>query len=301
MARENTTAEYPELPFRLGDELDGLGRVIRIEQEGPGVYYVAAKDPAGAFRLPGEYYVVRRDSPAIPREAKTYGVPLPQYPMLLCYALDEADNGHRIVRYELYKYRLQHGLPLPEQSALHDTAVYGMELHPEYFGPYPVPLHTPRGNTVRHKRLLNGVYWIETDQCRELLAVCYPIGQGDLPVMVQEWALQTDYDRTRGIHHTLGYLFFAGRHLCVALFELMQLHRELETNGMVDPAALMNAIWRDNPAYAVVYNLEEALGLHDTFGLLMQQVGVEQELVGSTEQMIVYSPEAGVTFLRFQG
>lgn len=192
-------------------------------------------------------------------------------------------------------------LPLPEQSAFHDTAVYGMELHPEYFGPYPVPLHTPRGNTVRHKRLLNGVYWIETDQCRELLAVCYPIGQGDLPVMVQEWALQTDYDRTRGIHHTLGYLFFAGRHLCVALFELMQLHRELETNGMVDPAALMNAIWRDNPAYAVVYNLEEALGLHDTFGLLMQQVGVEQELVGSTEQMIVYSPEAGVTFLRFQG
>ena len=129
----------------------------------------------------------------------------------------------------------------------------------------------------------------------------YPIGQGDLPVMVQEWALQTDYDRTRGIHHTLGYLFFAGRDLCVALFELMQLHRELETNGMVDPAALMNAIWRDNPAYAVVYNLEEALGLHDTFGLLMQQVGVEQELVGSTEQMIVYSPEAGVTFLRFQG
>ena len=53
MARENTAAEYPELPFRLGDELDGLGRVIRIEQEGPGVYYVAAKDPAGAFRLPG--------------------------------------------------------------------------------------------------------------------------------------------------------------------------------------------------------------------------------------------------------
>lgn len=53
MDRENTAAEYPELPFRLGDELDGLGRVIRIEQEGPGVYYVAAKDPAGAFRLPG--------------------------------------------------------------------------------------------------------------------------------------------------------------------------------------------------------------------------------------------------------
>ena len=49
MDRENTAAEYPELPFRLGDELDGLGRVIRIEQEGPGVYYVAAKDPAGAF------------------------------------------------------------------------------------------------------------------------------------------------------------------------------------------------------------------------------------------------------------
>ena len=70
--------------------------------------------------------------------------------------------------------------------------------------------------------------------------------------------------------------------------------------GMAWPSG-QRAIWRDNPAYAVVYNLEEARGLHDTFGLLMQQVGVEQELVGSTEQMIVYSPEAGVTFLRFQG
>lgn len=69
---------------------------------------------------------------------------------------------------------------------------------------------------------------------------------------------------------------------------------------MVDPAALMNAIWRDNPAYAVVYNLRSA-GAPRHLGLLMQQVGVEQELVGSTEQMIVYSPEAGVTFLRFQG
>ena len=152
MARENTAAEYPELPFRLGDELDGLGRVIRIEQEGPGVYYVAAKDPAGAFRLPGEYYVVRRDSPAIPREAKTYGVPLPQYPMLLSYALDEADNGHRIVRYELYKYRLQHGLPLPEQSALHDTGA-----PPHAPGEYCAPQEAAQRGVLDRDRPVPGI------------------------------------------------------------------------------------------------------------------------------------------------
>lgn len=106
------------------------------------------------------------------------GFPFPSIPCSCPTPWMRRTNGHRIVRYELYKYRLQHGLPLPEQSALRDTAVYGMELHPEYFGPYPVPLHTPRGNTVRHKRLLNGVYWIETDQCRELLAVCYPSDRG---------------------------------------------------------------------------------------------------------------------------
>ena len=53
----------------------------------------------------------------------------------------------------------------------------------------------------------------------------------------------------------------------MALFELMQLHRELETNGHGGPCGADERIWRDNPAYAVVYNLEEALGLHDTFGL----------------------------------
>ena len=47
MARENTAAEYPELPFRLGDELDGLGRVIRIGTGGAGGILRGRQGPGG--------------------------------------------------------------------------------------------------------------------------------------------------------------------------------------------------------------------------------------------------------------
>lgn len=87
------------------------------------------------------------------------------------------------------------------------AALYGMEKHPEYFGEYPVPGITPRGYTVRHKKIINGVYWLETDHCEEMLAVCYPIWQADITVPEQNLGEQLEHDRMQGIENTFGYLF----------------------------------------------------------------------------------------------
>ena len=65
--------------------------------------------------------------------------------------------------YEILKYKTMHNHPLPEGESLQDTALYGMELCPDYFGTYPVPPQTPWGRTLRHRPLDNGIYWMETD------------------------------------------------------------------------------------------------------------------------------------------
>lgn len=99
-------------------------------------------------------------------------------------------------------------LPIAEQAdSMYVAALYGMEKHPEYFGEYPVPGITPRGYTVRHKKIINGVYWLETDHCEEMLAVCYPIWQADITVPEQNLGEQLEHDRMQGIENTFGYLF----------------------------------------------------------------------------------------------
>ena len=229
MARENTAAEYPELPFRLGDELDGLGRVIRIEQEGPGVYYVAAKDPAGRSACRGGY-VVRRNSPAIPRGKDVWGS-LPQYPMLLSYALD--------------------GRTMDIESCAMSCINTGFSTA------CPCRSRAP-SMTPRYTDGPPGVFWCPSTRPGGILCAtrgCSTGCTGSRPTSAGNcWRSAIPSDRgPAGNGAGVGsakptmtgpaasiipwVICFCGRHLCVALFELMQLHRELETNGMVDPAA----------------------------------------------------------------
>ena len=79
---------------------------------------------------------------------------------------------------------------------------------------------TPRGFTVRHKTILNGVYWLETDRCEEMLAVCYPIWKSDISIPEQNQGEQLEYDRMYGIDNTLGYLFFSKQNSIIPLHEL---------------------------------------------------------------------------------
>ena len=138
--------------------------------------------------------------------------------------MEQEGSGAKIIEYEIFKYRVLHHLPLPEGETLHGCAVYAAELHPEYFGMLPVPALTPWGYTTRHRALANGIYWIETDQCEEVLAVSQPVWQTDLSDSVLRHARQTDYDREHGIVRTLGYQFFTKKVSCVAIFELLQYH-----------------------------------------------------------------------------
>ncbi len=58
-----------------------------------------------------------------------------------------------------------------------------------------LPIYTPNGFTVRYQTLENGIYWIETDECKEILAVCYPIWYAELPGTAQKLGKITEYDK----------------------------------------------------------------------------------------------------------
>lgn len=266
-----------------------LGEIYRWEEECPGVYYLAVLlDAANAE----EYYIVLEDAP-ISQEARAMGRPLQSAP-ILTYLLDSEDGAHTAVRYEVLKYLTLRGLPLPESSSLLDTALFGMERRPDYFGAYPVPFLTPWGRTLRHRPLDNGVYWIETEQCVEVLAVCYPVWDGELSEGLSELG------QTLEIEGEMGYLYFLKETACVALWELLRTRSELIDAGLIRKPELMNAIWRYQPGYALGYNAQEQAGLHDALGLLLYALGVEDRaLAGSPEYMIAVDPEAGTDYIGF--
>ncbi len=206
----------------LKEKLERLGRT---EEECPGVFYLST--PVG-----GEWYIVRRDTPEISDEAKAYGKPVKSNASLLFYSLDESTGGWRIIHYEILKYRVKHHLSA-DSNGLHNVAIFQAEVHPEYFGTYPVPLLTPWGYTLRNKMLLNGLYWLETDQCVRTLAVSYPLWSGDLTSDTLALAKQNAYDQKEEIETTLGYVFFSEEDSCFPLHELMNTHPDWDTSKLI--------------------------------------------------------------------
>lgn len=290
---EKEQADPNELPTALKEAFE---EIKLAEQVCPGVYYVSARrgeeDPAAR-----EYYVVFEDAPAISSQARAYGEQLPDWPDMRLYSFDQENSGYGIIEYEICRYQLKNSLPTQGDASLHSIAIYHMEQYPGYFGAYPVPLVTPRGYTVRHKALMNGIYWLETDRGEEVLAVCYPIWECDVTEETQRRGEQTDFDREHGIDTTLGYLFFPEEAACLVLFELWPCYEGLRTSGLIHYKALMNAIWSRFPEYAAAYNAQEQLSLHDSFGLLLHAVGCETELKASPDRMIALSPEEQVPYL----
>ena len=237
-----------KLPFDLTAE---LGEVAEAELKNPGVYYLALKN--GEHHP--EVYVVTKDAQAISEKARSYGQRFPDHPDLCVFDLQQPGSGRYVIDFELLRYRMKRHLPETEtEDSLHTAALYGAEEHPDYFGNFPVPFFTPRGCTVRHRTIMNGVYWLETDRCEEMLAVCYPIWQADISVLEQNLGEQLAYDQIRGIDNTLGYLFFPKQCSPIPLYELSLLHPEVVEDGAVDMAALQNAICEFYPEYTAIYN-----------------------------------------------
>lgn len=166
-----------------------------------------------------------------------------------------ADGAWLAVEYEVLRYKTKRGLPLPEGKTLQEAALYGMELLPNYFGAFPVPSLTPWGRTLRHCPLDNGVYWVETEQCVEVLAVCWPIWETELPdgLVAADQRLEQE-----GGH---GCLYFLRQTACTVIFELLQTRPALVNTGLIHRAELMNDVWNYQPRYALSCNVQEQMGL----------------------------------------
>ena len=276
-----------QFPYDVTDE---LGEVQFCEEQCPGVYFISCipKVNKGLCR---EFYIIEKGTQTIPGEVKRMGLQLAHTPELLAYALEDASGGQKIVAYEASKFRVMHGHPLPEGTTLRGIALDGMETNPEYFGTYPVPARTPLGYTLRHKAIDNGVYWIETDHCRRVLAVC-SILQDELSAAACALAVQERGDQGEG----LAYLFFTKETSCIPVYELMQARRNWWASGIINKQALENAIWRGYPEYAASYNLQEIAGQHDMPGLLLNDLNIPAGLTHSDEHMIAISPDADTEF-----
>lgn len=277
-----------DLPQKLGEVLGGTSP---LEVEGPGVYYLAG----GIY---GEFYIVEQSSSIISETAKSYGKQHPDFAGLLIFAFGDVHSGSKIIAYELEKYAAGQRLPDHDSASLRSVAVYAAEYHPEFFGTYPVPLRTPWGSTLRHKQIENGVYWLETDQCQEVLAICYPIWDSELSTEAISLGAITEYDQTHNID-VICYLFYKKEDACVPIFELLKTRQNWSRTGRIAIPALMNAMWRNHPGYVLGHNIREQAGANDVVSLLLRQFGMEAAPNISLENVIALFPDAGIEYLRF--
>jgi len=275
MRMENKLPQYQEL----------LDEAIVVQEECPGVQYICIERRENR---PMEYYIVDKNSPVISDEAKRYGKPFADRPDLLMYVLDDPAGGKAVIEYEIKKYRSANGLLKAEDESLGDFTPYAAELNPEYFG-ILLPSHsTPAGNTLRWRSLMNGIYLHETETCELIVSVCPPLCDHDFSEYAHGLGSKSE-DR----------LFFREQDACVALFELAQSYPELKASPLIDWPALMTAIWKRYPAYAISFNLSEQSGLHDPIANLLKALGVECEAESKPENMIEVSEDQGTKYLFF--
>lgn len=246
---KNNQIPISKLPFSF----DGLEREYGVihyaEQLCPGVYYISAAAKGIRPYVGSEYYVVTGDAPAISPAARAYGTPLPANPGVLLYPLDDCfDKGRRVVEYEIHKYLVEHGCPLPEGESLRADQVWGMEACPEYFGEFPVPEETPWGAAIRHEKIWNGLYWVESEGLGWVLAIAYPYCE-DLLDQTRALASPTEYDLENGIENTFGYRFYSYALSLLPLFELWAYAQDTWADR-INYAALKNAILETFPDFA---------------------------------------------------
>ena len=254
------------------------GTICYAEEVCPGVYEVLTKSDPPKRWSGAELIVVMEDAPAISLEARSYGMALPTAPGLLVYPdVDYYDKATHVVTYEIHTYLAEHGLPLPAGTSLLEDRLRGMEICPEYFGPFPVPEDTPWGRAIRHDRLWNGLYWLETEEAGWVLAIAYPLCE-DLLAETEAFAMLDRYGQEDGIDRTLGFRFYRYEMSCIPLFELLDFNTETWA-PKIDAAALRNAVLTSFPLYARRY--------------------AEEDLGCLRGQDIPYTPGAGTEFYHF--
>ena len=236
-----------DLSFDFHAVEEQYGRIHYAEAICPGVYYIGTRGSMTNPFFLEEYIVVTEDSPAISPEARAYGTQLPISPTVYLYDGDYTCKGRHVVIYEAHKYLADHGLPLPEGYSLASDRSFGMEVCPEYFGEFPIPTETPWGPVLRHDRLQNGLYWLETADAGWVLAISYPLCSGLWDATLESAALN-QYDRENGIDNTCGYRFYTYEVSCLPIYELIDLEGD-PWEARFNRAALQNAVLKAFPNY----------------------------------------------------
>lgn len=292
MDREIPLLAPENLPLDLGD----LGIITEAKLVMPGVYEAALENPETAIGT--EVYIVQKNAAEISSAAKGYGKAVPDYPELLAYSEDATGNTMYIIGYELFRYKILNHLPLPEDETIRSIAAIGAEMHPGYFGGYPVPFLTPWGCTTRNKIIANGLFWIETEQCQQGLAVACP-KYDDLSDGARGLAEQFDDGSVHTNGEMPGYLFFREVNSSVPLFELICLGPSEKLINSINLAALMNAIYQFHPEYAVQHNAAEQVGANDGFRQLLHMLNIDVEPKISHERLISLTAQTGTEFIDF--
>ena len=181
---------------------------------------------------------------------------------LIVYDYNAEHGGREVVLYEAYRYLAQHKLPIPDGSTLLSSATYYADDYPEYFGLIPAPVVTPRGFMTRYLTLANGIFALETDTGERLIAIAGIFWSLELQDNTKLLGMKVANLSGDKVLVEVQYLFFTEEDGCLALFELLPAHRALTTSARLDKLALMNAIWRYHPDYAMGHNLREQRGLN---------------------------------------
>lgn len=266
-----------------------LGEIISTNEEMPGVYYIEAGQ---STCISHGYYAVL-DAAPIAAKVQHYGKKINGLRLFNC---DEVSSGWQIVHYEVNKYCITAKKRSILEWRFRDMSLHAMEVHPEYFGMFPVPFHTPCGYTLLHRTLANGIYWLETSECKELLAVCFPIWSAELSPAAVTLCKLLRRDIRAGVEASTCYIFFSKEASCVPLYELMEARREWD-GTVIDRPALMNAIWEFMPQYAMRLNGQTDVEFETIASRFWENSGIEPFPKPNSARMICMFPNAGTDFL----
>jgi len=271
METEHESDSWDRLPFKLDEAC--WGKLKRAIEECPGVYYVSTTAD-GIFSR--EFYVVTQtgtpsviSSEVAARGIETGGVRIFEY--------EDIDSAYHLVAYEIMRYRVKNGLPMAEgEGSLYGAAVYRTEYFPWYFGETIPPRSTPFGLTLRVKKAGEGLFFLETDQCRWVLAVSFPIWDSEL----SEYAKRLGVKGGRLSKHeeATRYLFFTEKRCAPAVYELLAYSRHQGLAPFIrSRQVLENYLWEHFLAYTLVHNAIEVSGFGraDTLENCLNSLGLQ--------------------------
>lgn len=231
--------------------------IVCLREECPGICYLAIKEEGSPICR--EVYVVMPDAiPAvISQETLSYGA---KSGTIYTFEKGTARSGYELVEYELQRHRVRKKLPSQDdQESIYCKAVYTAELYPEYFGGLLPPRSTPLGLTIRIKKAGEGVFFLETAQCVWLLAIAYPVWDGDLSSYAKDLAEHYESCESKEAPEAEYYFYRLERCLPV-LYELLALEEYQGLLQFITGKEILEALLYQNfSKYVLSHNMMQSI------------------------------------------